>query len=423
MNKINGQIKKIKNIGFISTRFQGTDGVSLETEKWVNVLEDMRYNCFFYAGQSDWEPSKTMVFPLSFFEHPEIEKIQQQCFGTSVRDPKMAEDIHRIRLEIKESLFKFKEKFKIDLVIIENAVTIPMHIPLGLAITEFIAETGIHAIGHHHDFSWERERFIVNCVNDYIKMAFPPSLPTMDHVTINSEAQHQLSYRRGLSSTVIPNVFDYDQDINLVDDFTKNIRKDLGLADDDIFFLQPTRIIPRKGIEHSIELVGRLNNPKIKIVIAHMSKDEGKEYLERIKSYAEFLGVELIIKPEIIGKERMIKNDGTKIYTLWDLYPPADFVCYPSLYEGFGNAFLESIYFKKPILVNRYAIYKRDIEPMGFDVIPMDSFINDEVVEEVRKILKDPKRANKMAEKNFKIAEKFFSYEVLKNKLEMILFH
>jgi len=57
------------------------------------------------------------------------------------------------------------------------------------------------------------------------------------------------------------------------------------------------------------------------------------------------------------------------LYTLWDVYPHADFVTYPSLYEGFGNAFLEAVYFKKPLLINRYAIFLRDIEPKEFDLI------------------------------------------------------
>ena len=36
--------KKMKNIGFISFRFAGTDGVSLETYKWTEVLQRMGYD-------------------------------------------------------------------------------------------------------------------------------------------------------------------------------------------------------------------------------------------------------------------------------------------------------------------------------------------------------------------------------------------
>ena len=42
--------------------------------------------------------------------------------------------------------------------------------------------------------------------------------------------------------------------------------------------------------------------------------------------------------------------------SLWDIYPHADLISYPSIYEGYGNAFVEAIYFRKPILVNRYQI-------------------------------------------------------------------
>ena len=41
------------NIGFISFRFQGTDGVSLETSKWAEVLEEMGHTCYYFSGLSD----------------------------------------------------------------------------------------------------------------------------------------------------------------------------------------------------------------------------------------------------------------------------------------------------------------------------------------------------------------------------------
>lgn len=414
-------IAKIKNVGFISTRFQGTDGVSLETEKWVEVLERNNYSCFFFAGLSNWDKEKTMVTPEAFFDHPAIVDVQVDCFGQFTRSSDTTGEIHAIRRHLKKQLYVFVEKYNIDMLIVENALSIPMNIPLGLAITEFIAETGIPSIGHHHDFYWERDRFIVNSVSEYIKMAFPPTIHSMRHVVINTQAQKDISYRRGLSSMVIPNIFDYKKQCPSIDDYNKDAKKDLGLADDDIMFLQPTRVIARKGIEHSIELVNRLDNPKIKLVITHQTKDEGKEYEKRIRSYAKLLNVELIIKPEIIGSERGINKNGDKIYTLWDIYPHADFITYPSTYEGFGNAFLETIYFRKPMLVNRYSIYQRDIEPLEFDVVGMDTYIDDEVVEEVNFLLEDNDRVKEMTDRNYETAMRFFSYEVLETKLKSLI--
>ena len=87
---------------------------------------------------------------------------------------------------------------------VENALAIPLNLPLGLAIAEVVAETGIPVIAHHHDFAWERQRFAVNSVADYIAAAFPPALPSVRHVVINSVQAQQLASRTGLSASGHP---------------------------------------------------------------------------------------------------------------------------------------------------------------------------------------------------------------------------
>ena len=94
---------------------------------------------------------------------------------------------------------------------------------------------------------------------------------------------------------------------------------------------------------------------------------------------------------------------------------------YPSSYEGFGNAFLEAIYFKKPILVNNYSIYLHDIRPKGFKVIEMDEFIKEETVDEVIKVLQNKSKVREMVDINYNIAKRFYSYANLRRKLRFIL--
>ena len=164
-----------------------------------------------------------------------------------------------------------------------------------------------------------------------------------------------------------------------------------------------------------------MKNPKVKLVITHASGDEGYEYERRVREFARLMDVPLIINPRLFGEERGRDEKGNKVYTLWDVYPHSDFVTYPSIYEGFGNAFLEAVYFKKPILVNRYSIYETDIEPRGFDVITMNGYITKEVVDKVQYFLENKSLTKKMVENNFKIGNKFFSFQVLTNKLKSIL--
>jgi len=417
----NGYVE-IRNIGFISTRFQGTDGVSLETEKWAEVLGRMGYQCYYFSGLSDRDPGRTMIVPEAHFEDPIIKKIEENCFKVYRRTSETTGVIHSIRRHLKSSIYKFVKKFNINLLIAENCLAIPMNIPLGLALTEFIAETGIPTIAHHHDFYWERPRFFVNAVQDLIGMAFPPSLRSIQHVVINSQADRELSYRTGLSPVVIPNVLDFKRKPPSINHYNNDVRKSFEINDEDFFILQPTRVVARKGIEHTIEVVSRLKNPRAKLVITHSTGDEGDAYEKRIRSYAEHLGVQLIIKPEIIGDKRGRTSDGRKVYTLWDVYPHADLITYPSTYEGFGNAFIEAIYFKKPILVNQYSAYIMDIKPYGFKAIEMAGWVTNEVIEEISNlVLQDKEAYVEQAERNFALASRFFSYEVLKRKLRSIL--
>ena len=244
-----------KNIGTISYRFAGTDGVSLEMAKWADVLQQMGHTCFYLAGELDTPPERSMLVEEAHFTHPDIKDIYSYCFETRLRKPEVTKRIQDLKEYLKEKIYDFITTFEIDLLILQNSLTIPLNISLGLAITELLAETGIPAIAHHHDFFWERKRFLVNAVWDYLNMAFPPHLPNVQHVVINSSAANQLALRTGISSTLIPNVMDFDNPPPPVDDYASDVREVFGIADDELFILQPTRVVKRKGIETSIELV------------------------------------------------------------------------------------------------------------------------------------------------------------------------
>jgi glycosyltransferase involved in cell wall biosynthesis len=411
----------IKNIGFISTRIAGTDGVSLEIQKWADVLERNRYDCFYFAGLSDRPSKRTYVIKEAHFEHPVIEQINNDLFGAKSRNRETSDTVHKLTQKLKGALYDFVEKFDIDLIIPENALAIPMNIPLGLALTEFIAETCIPTIAHHHDFSWERPRFLINACRDYLNMGFPPHLPSIRHVVINSLASEQLSFRRGISNSIIPNVLDFATQPPPPDDYCVDLRERMGLKKDDLFVLQPTRIVPRKWIERSIEIVRNLNLENPVLVISHGMEDEGDDYFERIEDYSRTMGVKIVRIDELINSERITCPKRGKLFSVADIYQNADLVTYPSAYEGFGNAFLETIYYKKPIVVNRYAIYITDIEPIGFDVIVMDGFISSKVIAQIQEVLNNQDRLEAMVERNYQIGEKYFSYEVLEEKLTHLI--
>jgi glycosyltransferase involved in cell wall biosynthesis len=432
-------------VGFISTRFAGTDGVSLEAAKWAEVLERLGCECFYFSGLSDRPDERSRVVPEAFYRHPVIDAINKVAFAGDwgvtaqaraerpelaalykdhfsiyVRPAQMTKQIQELKDYLKEHLYTFARDFELELLVVENALTIPLNLPLGLALTEFIAETGFPTIAHHHDFHWERQRFMVNCVGDYIAAAFPPNLHSIRHVVINSVTGAQLASRTGLSARVVPNVMDFENPPGPPDEYAREARADLDVGRDEYLILQPTRIIQRKGIEHAIELTRRLGL-KAKLVISHAAGDEGTEYEQRVREFAKLLDVTVNFEASIIQDLRGRTPDGRKIYTLADIYPQADLVTYPSSSEGFGNAFLEAVYYRRPLVVNNYSIYEMDIKPKGFCVVEFDGFINDRTLDRVRHWLTHPGEVQDCLEQNYQLAKRYFSYSVLSRRLSMLL--
>jgi glycosyltransferase involved in cell wall biosynthesis len=434
-----------RRIGFISTRFAGTDGVSLETAKWAAVLERLGHTCYYFSGLCDRPEERCYLVPEAFYrhpsidainqtayastwgqmhkgreKHPEVEMLHQDFFSVYIRPARVTRQVQELKDYFKEHLYKFAHQFRLEALIVENALTIPINLPLGLALTEFIAETGYPVIAHHHDFYWERQRFMNNSVQDYLNAAFPPNLPSIRHVVINSVQAAQLASRVGVVATVVPNVMDYDSPPPPLDDYARSARTDLGLEPGQYLILQPTRIIQRKGIEHAIELTRRLGLPA-ELVISHAAGDEGTDYEKRIREFAALLDVTVNFESAIVGDMRGVTPEGRKIYALGDVYPQADLVTYPSSIEGFGNAFLEAVYYRRPLVVNNYSIFETDIKPKGFKVVEFDGFISEATLAHARRLLTHPEEAARYAEQNYALARRYYSYGVLERRLQHLL--
>ena len=413
-------------IGFVSTRFHGTDGVSLEASKWAKVFEEeLDHECFWFAGKLDTPDDSSSLCPEAFFEHPSVIPLQENLFSNlSTCSNDLTDSVNVLEEVIRNSLEDFVREYAIDLIIPQNVLAIPMHVPMGLAVTN-IASEGLPMIAHHHDFYWERERFLKGCAQHYLDSSFPPKIAEkFQHVVINSQAKESLMQRLGLESTVIPNVFDFENPPSNSDDYGNDFRDQFEIEPDEILVLQPTRIVPRKGIELSIELCSRIQKLTKKntcLVVSHLAGDEGMDYYYQLVDLSERLGVKVIWAGERIGESRGLNSSGEKLYKLWDVYPHANFVTYPSLYEGFGNALLETFYFSKPVLVNRYPVFKDDIEPCGFKVVSMDGEITNEVVSDTMELILDEGLARQWTQLNYGLCVENFSYKVLKDSLGKIL--
>lgn len=396
-------------IGMVGTRFAGLDGVSLEATKVAEVLRRSGHEVAWFAGEVDDAFSPGVEFPSAHFSDSNELRRQPEYFGTTVRRAGLVDEVRGQADLIRTALMRFVTDLSIDVLMPQNALAIPMQFPLAMAITE-VASAGLPVVAHHHDMAWERERFMQTSVSDLLDACFPPRHPGVSHLMINSLAQEQLAWRKGLTSDVLPNVMDFAGEENHQGNATR-FRKAANLEPRQIVLLQPTRVIPRKSIETSIDVAQRIDDSVL--VITHEEGDEGDAYGRYLRRHAEYAGVDLRFVP--VGQDPSLGP------TLADAYESAALVLYPSRVEGFGNALLEAFYFRRPVLVRRYPVYQADIAPRGTRCIEIGDHLTDEAVEQARSWIHDPSEWASAVDENYDIGRRHFSLEVAQRVVDTAL--
>lgn len=422
------------NIGIIIGRFGDIDGVSLETQKWIDILQKMDHRIFILTGslisnEKNAAIDCTILSPLSFFS-PECEWEQKRAFFYPDDDPSpLLKHLERISNDIAMEIFKWKIEKDIHLLISENASALPCHLSMGMAIKKVAKYSNTVIITHDHDFYWERgSRYDTPFqeIKDIIEEAFPLKYHYVKHAVINTDAQKVMMDRYGLDSVVVPNVMDFSKPYGLKDDYNSDLPQVFGFNSSDILLSQVTRIVERKGIEVAIELVDRLKDKRVKLIITGSKADDERfgyyrELVEMIKK--RNLGKQVIFGARRIQHYRNTSKSVKKIYSLSDAYANSVACTYFSTYEGFGNAFIECVLAKKPIFVNNYKpVFWPDIGLKGFKTVMLeDNNLTEEHIEEVREIINDPKKCEEIAEHNYELGKKHFSYEMLEEILDKLI--
>src|SRR5687768_8608444 len=243
-------------IGVVATRVAGVDGVTFEIAKWETILERMGHEVRLMGGEVDALRPDARLVPAMHFTYPQAARVTAAAFDPDSDANAVRAEIDRLAEQLVPVIEDWIDLRRIELLIVENAWAIPMQLPLAVALRRIVERTGLPAIGHHHDYWWERERFATPIVPELLDEAFPPDLPNVRHVSINSLAARELRRRRGIASAVVPNVFDFARPRPRPHpSVRRRLRSELGMGDRGLLVVQPTRVVPRKGIELAIELV------------------------------------------------------------------------------------------------------------------------------------------------------------------------
>lgn len=420
------------NIGVIIGRIGGVDGVALETEKWIEVLNRIGHRTFILSGQFEDRKlnivNERLAPNMSFFSAESMWEQRKAFHNPDGNSEKLLDHINTYANIIEKEIESWIHDFKIDIVISENASALPAHLSMGIAIKRAFEKNGIPIITHDHDFAWERGERYVSPYPEIMKIVddvFPLRIKNSYHAVINLNGQRTLKENFGRDSIVVPNVMDFNIPYGITTNQNKRLKTDLGFKKDDILLAQVTRIVRRKGIEVAIKLVDKLNDAKIRLIVTgNANDDEGASYFEELTD----LVVDLNLKNRVVCASHMINNMGTNtsekvLYSLSDAYANANSCTYFSTYEGFGNAFVEAVLAKKPIFVNNYKpVYWPDIGSKGFKTVMLeDNNLTDKAVSDMSEIIYNEKLNKEIADYNFNLGKKYFSYDTLESKLKELL--
>ena len=441
--------KDIFRIAIVSGKLGDVDGVSLEADKWIDVLSSMGHEIFtiagFYRQPVSGVPEERQIQLQSI----SFDSAEQKYFETLVfpylskRPPhftesRMAEiqaELEIAGAEVGNHLYEILQDNQIDVIIAENTNAMPMSLLGGIAVYRVATKHRVATIFHHHDFWWERSRFSENYIEKLLNRIMPPSDLGTEHVVISSYASHILKSIKRVNPRIIPNCENFDNPA-VIDEWNADFRSELGFSRDDLLIVQPTRIVPRKRIEDSVRLVSRFMEAypnlagRIKFIISLYQGDEMDEnYINDIKGFARRLGVPLFLIADRVASSRSRDKEGRKLYTTRDVLLHADLATYLPVWEGFGNAFLEAVSCRVPIVTTTYLVYKTDIQGVGFKGLEIrDRYdrngileIPDSILVKMQKILTDREYRNKVANHNFKAAKREFGFDTLNKCLSGLI--
>ncbi|NLI07643.1 MAG: glycosyltransferase family 4 protein [Thermotogaceae bacterium] len=428
-------------IGLIHYRAGLMDGVSLEMEKWRAVLTGMGHSVEIVAGNSC--PGVDITIPGIEYNDVRNLALNERLYEKGeIETQALFEEIHERSEELLRDFDRELSRF--DLLVPNNIWSLGWSLPAGLALYMYARDSGKPFISHNHDFWWDRPYYssphpgVVEILERY----FPPSLENVSHITINSISAGDLLRRRKLRATVVPNVMDFAQQSWTSWEKNLQLRRLAGIAENDVVFLQATRVTERKAIELAVELVARFNSlshvlkgrslytgrefsGRAHLVLTGLTEKRSLGYREKIDALASKLGVNVVDLSYHCCETQK---------EFFQSYSIADIVTYPSILEGWGNQLLEAMFARKPVALFKYAVFKSDIEDSGLSFVDLGNSyilegglvkIADEVFDRAIKNLVDLlfNRQKYLAatENNFSIGSKKFGYGALEGILRELL--
>jgi hypothetical protein len=471
------------NIGILHSLIGKNDGVSIvidqSIEAMVRYMDVSQDNIYFLSALAPARLNK--VEDDIFWHKNEANKYILKHYHTE--PPEGFENYIESHVNQAEHIIaKFIDDNHIDLFIVHNA-SHPTNFIYAIAVGRYFEKLR-HKRQYlpryllwWHDSHFERERFlypnpVIQSFLGYIPGPYAHGIifinTTQAALARRVYTNHFNNYqdtRRFFSqhTAVIPNTCDipwsWKRQLSTgdaplappMDNFNKNFFEDIGLLeeleerqaslDETLLILQHTRVVARKRIDHAIDFAflmhERLRQKGHKkttaLIISGHSGDEDDAYVNHLRLHfdaklnqaADPEGVMLLFAEHRIFAEREVIID-KRYYRFRDvpgiIARHGGIGSFFSEAEGYGNNLLEMISMGLPVLINRYPVYQKDIERLGF-MLPAidDGQFTEAFLQAAESLVIDPQRRAEVVRHNLSVLDKKLNHKVISKKMEKVL--
>jgi len=451
--KQRGQPAEVGDVGSA-----GTDGVSLQMMERSNLLEAMGHEAAICSAYS-WAD---FPIPALDFDSKKVTQMRRNLLGRRLVDFASEAELKRAFdiscLELKQELGKVIGSFKPGVLFVHNMLCLPVHPVATVALTELLRETGLPCAAIHHDVLSEGAyKFTPTCnfAKAILEEYYPPTMRNLRHWTINSRNQRALK-KKGIDAGIMHDTMDFDQKLGVVEQarIRGSLRQKHGIEPNDIVLFVGARIVPNKQTELAGHLTAVLQNlrqemvgrnlyhgevfseeSRVVLVLGGRPEPAWADYRERLFALFDTLRIVWMY----VGNEvRPIWSEEGTFYALYpDMYNMADFVLYPSVWEGFGSLLLKAFASHLPVVVFEYPVFKEDIAPKGVRVVSLgDSTLEERdpaglvqlptevlarAAHEMIAILTTPEVYRSITNHNFTVGKRYFSLDVLRSHLRNVI--
>ncbi len=432
----------------------GTDGVSLEIMKRQALLEAMGHQVAVCSAY-DWAD---LSVPALEFDRQDVAVMMNNLFGHGITDFADEADLERAFgravAELKRELSDGIKTLAPDMLFVHNMLSLPVHPVATVSLAELLADLRLPCVAIHHDILSEGAyKFTATCrfAQSLLDGYFPPKMPNLSHWTINTRNQRALG-TRGVRAGIIHDTMDFRHRLDAPDyaRIRGELRAKHGIDRSDVVLFVGARIVPNKQIELAAHLAAVLQGlrrdivgktlyhgevfsqeSRIVLVLAGRPERAFADYRESLSALLDTLKVDWLYVGDEVLPLRVAEE---RFYALYpDMYTMADFVLYPSGWEGFGNQLLEAFAAGLPVAVFEYPVFREDIAPKGVRVISLGDTVLEEsdpaglvrvpagvlasAAQEMVTLLTDQKERQNVTHHNIDVGKRYFSFEVLRSHL------